>query len=193
MNILLIVLVVLVFYLAIFYNNLKTIEVHISASLQEIGNQLKRQSQLIPNLIESVKGYMKHEKGIFEDLTAARKLIDEAIDSKDQKSIDKAQALLTKTMGSLKVIAESNPQIQASNLVGNMMEELRDTADKIMYARRTFIDLSADFNVKISTIPGVWLAPLLGFQKKAGLETPNSKDITTVSESETKNPEVKLN
>ncbi len=193
MNILLIVLVVLVFYLTIFYNNLKTIEVHISASLQEIGNQLKRQSQLIPNLIESVKGYMKHEKGIFEDLTAARKLIDEAIDSKDQKSIDKAQALLTKTMGSLKVIAESNPQIQASNLVGNMMEELRDTADKIMYARRTFIDLSADFNVKISTIPGVWLAPLLGFQKKAGLETPNSKDITTVSESETKNPEVKLN
>lgn len=186
------ILIVLAIYLVGFFNGLKTTEVQISASIQEIGNQLKRQSQLIPNLIESVKGYMKHEKGIFEDLTSARKLIDQAIDSKDPKAIDKAQSLLNRTMGSLKVIAESNPQIQASGLVGNMMEELRDTADKIMYARRTFIDLSADFNVKISTIPGVWVAPLFGFQKKAGLETPNSKDITSVSESETKNPQVKL-
>ena len=188
-----VVLVVIVLYLVFFFNGLKTIEVQISASIQEIGNQLKRQSQLIPNLIESVKGYMTHEKGIFEDLTSARKMIDQAISSQDPKSIDAAQALLTKTMGSIKVIAESNPEIQASTLVGNMMEELRDTADKIMYARRTFIDLSADFNVKITTIPGVWLAPLFGFQKKAGLETPDSKDITSVSEAETKNPEVKLN
>ena len=187
------IVALLVIYLVAFFNGLKTTEVQIGAAIQEIGNQLKRQSQLIPNLIESVKGYMKHEKGIFEDLTAARKMIDSAIASQDPKSIDAAQSLLTKTMGSIKVIAESNPEIQASNLVGNMMEELRDTADKIMYARRTFIDLSADFNVKISTIPGVWLAPLFGFQKKAGLDTPNSKDITTVSENETKTPEVKLN
>lgn len=187
-----IIIAAILLYLVAFYNGLKTTEVHINASIQEIGNQLKRQSQLIPNLIESVKGYMKHEKGIFEDLTSARKMIDKAIDSTDPKAIDKAQELLTKTMGSLKVIAESNPQIMASNLVGNMMEELRDTADKIMYSRRTFIDLSADYNMKISTIPGVWLAPLFGFQKKAGLETPNTKDMTTVSENETKNPEVKL-
>lgn len=189
---LIIILAVLALYLIVFFNGLRTIEVQINASIQEIGNQLKRQSQLIPNLIESVKGYMKHEKGIFEDLTSARKLIDNAIDTSDPKAIDKAQTLLTKTMGSLRVIAESNPEIQASSLVGNMMNELRDTADKIMYARRTFIDLSADFNVKISTIPGLWLAPLFGFQKKAGLDTPDSKDITSVSESETKNPEVKL-
>lgn len=187
-----IIIAAILLYLVAFYNGLKTTEVHINASIQEIGNQLKRQSQLIPNLIESVKGYMKHEKGIFEDLTSARKMIDKAIDSTDPKAIDKAQELLTKTMGSLKVIAESNPQIMASNLVGNMMEELRDTADKIMYSRRTFIDLSADYNMKISTIPGVWLASLFGFQKKAGLETPNTKDMTTVSENETKNPEVKL-
>lgn len=188
-----IILAVIVLYLVFFFNGLKTIEVQIGAAIQEIGNQLKRQSQLIPNLIESVKGYMSHEKGIFKDLTDARKMIDQAIASQDPKSIDAAQSLLTKTMGSLKVIAESNPQIMASNLVGNMMEELRDTADKIMYARRTFIDLSADFNVKITTIPGLWLAPLFGFQKKTGLETTDSKNITSVSEEETKNPEVKLN
>lgn len=187
------ILAVIVLYLVFFYNGLKTTEVHINASIQEIGNQLKRQSQLIPNLIESVKGYMSHEKEIFKDLTDARKMIDDAVKSQDPKSIDAAQSLLTKTMGSIKVIAESNPQIMASNLVGNMMEELRDTADKIMYARRTFIDLSADFNVKISTIPGVWLAPLFGFKQKTGLDTVDSKNITSVSEAETKNPEVKLN
>ncbi len=193
MIIAIVILILLVLYLVGFFNGLRTTEVRINAAIQEIGNQLKRQSQLIPNLIESVKGYMKHEKNIFEDLTAARKMIDKAINSHDPSAIDQAQTMLTKTMGSLQVIAESNPQIMASSLINNMMNELRDTADKIMYARRTFIDLSADFNVKISTIPGIWLAPLMGFKKKTGLETPESKDITAVSESETKNPEVKLN
>jgi len=193
MIIAIVILILLVLYLVGFFNGLRTTEVRINAAIQEIGNQLKRQSQLIPNLIESVKGYMKHEKNIFEDLTAARKMIDKAINSHDPGAIDQAQTMLTKTMGSLQVIAESNPQIMASSLINNMMNELRDTADKIMYARRTFIDLSADFNVKISTIPGIWLAPLMGFKKKTGLETPESKDITAVSESETKNPEVKLN
>ncbi|HOY61324.1 MAG TPA: LemA family protein [Candidatus Woesebacteria bacterium] len=193
MIIAIVILILLVLYLVGFFNSLRTTEVRINAAIQEIGNQLKRQSQLIPNLIESVKGYMKHEKNIFEDLTAARKMIDKAINSHDPGAIDQAQTMLTKTMGSLQVIAESNPQIMASSLINNMMNELRDTADKIMYARRTFIDLSADFNVKISTIPGIWLAPLMGFKKKTGLETPESKDITAVSESETKNPEVKLN
>ncbi|MEL7665936.1 MAG: LemA family protein [Candidatus Shapirobacteria bacterium] len=175
-----------------FYNHLRGLEIHISASLQEIGNQLKRQAQLIPNLIESVKGYMKHEKSIFDELTKARKMIDEADTTKDAKTIDKAQDIITKAVESLKVIAESNPQIQASSLVSNMMDELRDTADKIMYSRRTFIDLSADYNLKISTIPGVWLAPIFGFKKQSGLSTPSSPDITSVSSDETKTPKVKI-
>jgi len=187
-----VIIAVILLYVAGFYNSLKTTEVHISASIQEIGNQLKRQSQLIPNLIESVKGYMKQEKGIFEDLTSARKSIDSAIESQSGTKIDEAQKLITKALGSIKVVMESNPEIKSAGLVGNLMEELRDTADKIMYARRTFIDLSADFNIKITTIPGLWLAPLFGFQTKTGLETPASKDVTSVSESETKNPEVKL-
>mgnify|MGYP000979040585 FL=1 len=175
-----------------FYNHLRGLEIRISASLQEIGNQLKRQAQLIPNLIESVKGYMKHEKSIFDELTKARKMIDEADTTKDAKTIDKAQDIITKAVESLKVIAESNPQIQASSLVSNMMDELRDTADKIMYSRRTFIDLSADYNLKISTIPGVWLAPIFGFKKQSGLSTPSSPDITSVSSDETKTPKVKI-
>ena len=192
MTILIAILAFLVFYIIFFYNSLKTTEVRIGASLQEIGNQLKRQAQLIPNLIESVKGYMKHEKDIFTALTNARKMVDEAISSKDPQKIDKAQDLISKTVSSLRVIAESNPEIQASSLVDNMMNELRDTADKIMYARRTYIDLSADYNLKISTIPGVWIAPLFGFTKKSGLSTPDSPEVTSVSDTETKTPKVQL-
>ena len=192
MTILIAILAVLVFYIIFFYNSLKTTEVRIGASLQEIGNQLKRQAQLIPNLIESVKGYMKHEKDVFTALTNARKMVDEAISSKDPQKIDKAQDLISKTVSSLRVIAESNPEIQASGLVDNMMNELRDTADKIMYARRTYIDLSADYNLKISTIPGVWIAPLFGFTKKSGLSTPDSPEVTSVSDAETKTPKVQL-
>jgi len=185
------IIAVIAIYLVTFFNGLKTIQVQIGASIQEIGNQLKRQSQLIPNLIESVKGYMKHEKGIFDELVSARKLIDDA-KSNDPKSIDKAQSSITQALKSLNVIVESNPEIKASTIVSDLMQELRDTADKIMYARRTLIDLSADFNIKISTIPGLWIAPIMGFQPVKGLDTPVTGDMTSVTQAETVNPKVDL-
>lgn len=194
MPLLIVLAIVLIIGLYVFgfYNQLKTTQVRIGASIQEIGNQLKRQANLIPNLVESVKGYMTHEKGIFEDLTSARKTITEAVAANDGKKIDEAQNLINKALGALKVIVESNPQIQASNLVSDLMNELRDTADKVMYARRTLIDLTADFNTAIETIPGVWLAPMFGFKPEKGLSTPVESDQIQVSEEEMKNPTVKL-
>ena len=135
---------------------------------------------------------MKHEKGIFEDLTNARKSVDEAIASQDSKKIDKAQELINKGISSLKVIMESNPEIQTSGLVNNLMDELRDTADKLMYARRTLIDLSADYNSSIVTIPGVWIASTLGFKPEKGLETATNFDQIKVTDEEMKNPKVTL-
>jgi LemA protein len=187
------ILVLVALYLVGFYNGLKTALVQIGASIQEIGNQLKRQADLIPNLIESVKGFMKQEKGIFEDLTSARKQIDSAVKSNNGKDIDKAQDMIGKVMGSINVIMESNPEIKSSTLVSDLMNELRDTSDKIMYARRTLIDLSADYNVKISTIPGIWIAPIFGFTPQKGLDTPMSGSHLEVSASETTTPTVKLN
>ncbi|MDD4026971.1 MAG: LemA family protein [Candidatus Shapirobacteria bacterium] len=187
-----ILLAIIVLYLFGFFNKLKTTQVRIKASIQEIGNQLKRQANLIPNLVDSVKGYMTHEKGIFDQLTDARKSIDQAVNSNDPKALDKSQDLINKVLGSIKVVMESNPEIKASNLVSSLMDELRDTADKLMYARRTLIDLTADFNTAISTIPGIWIAPILGFKEEKGLTTPTDTDQLEVSEEETKNPEVKL-
>ncbi len=192
MWIILAVAVVVAIYLVSFYNGLKTIQVQISASIQEIGNQLKRQSDLIPNLVESAKSYLKHEKSIFEQLTSARKLVDQAIASNDPKTIDLAQDALSKAVKSIRVVFESNPEIKASQIISDLMDELRDTADKVMYSRRTLIDLSADFNTKITTIPGIWIAPMMGFTPQSGLATPKSGEFLQVSEAETKTPSVKL-
>jgi len=185
-------ILILALFVFSFYNKLKRLQVQIGASVQEIGNQLKRQANLIPNLVDSVKGYMKHEKGIFEDLTNARKSVDEAIASQDNKKIDKAQELISKGISSLKVIMESNPEIQTSGLINNLMDELRDTADKLMYARRTLIDLSADYNSSIVTIPGVWIASALGFKAEKGFETATNSDQIKVTDEEMKNPKVTL-
>jgi len=175
-----------------FYNKLRTLQVHIKASIQEIGNQLKRQADLIPNLVDSVKGYMKHEKGIFEDLTAARKTIETAAASNNPKLLDESQKSVNKVLSSLKVIVESNPELQTSGLVNNLMDELRDTADKLMYSRRTLIDLSADYNSNIVTIPGVWIANLFGFKEEKGLSIPEDASVTQVTSENLKNPQVKL-
>ena len=188
----LIVVAVIAIYLVSFFNRLKTLQVRIKASIQEIGNQLKRQAQLIPNLVESVKSYLKHEKGIFEELTSARKSIQEAVTSNNPKEIEKSQKLVNKVLGSLKVIVESNPALQSAPIVTNLMEELRDTADKLMYSRRTLIDLSADFNTAINTVPGIWLAPVFGFKPEKGLSTPETGAHLEVTSTETKTPPVKL-
>jgi LemA protein len=187
-----ILVAIIVLYLFGFFNKLKTTQVRIKASIQEIGNQLKRQAGLIPGLINSVKGYMAHEKGIFEELSEARKSIEQAVSSNDPKALDKSQELVNKVLGSIKVVMESNPEIKASTLVASLMEELRDTADKLMYARRTLIDLSADYNQVIMTIPGIWLAPLMGFKEEKGLSTPVEGEHIEVSAEETKTPNTEL-
>lgn len=192
MIIALVILAVILLYVVSFYNSIKTNLIHINASIQEIGNQLKRQADLIPNLIDSAKGYLKHEKDIFSQLTDARKLVETAIGSNNAKSIDKAQSLITDALKAFRVVVESNPEIKGSEVISTLMDELRDTSDKIMYARRTLIDLTADYNIKISTIPGVWLASLFNFQPQSGLETPTSGEHLQVSAKDTATPKVKL-
>lgn len=187
-----VIIALLLLLIALFFNKLKTFQVRIKASIQEIGNQLKRQAGLIPGLVDSVKGYMTHEKGIFDELTEARKSIEQAVSSNDPKALDKSQELVNKVLGSIKVVMESNPEIKASTLVASLMDELRDTADKLMYARRTLIDLTADYNTAISTIPGIWIAPLMGFKEEKGLSTPVEGEHIEVSTEETKTPSVKL-
>ncbi|MBU2577753.1 LemA family protein [Patescibacteria group bacterium] len=192
MLVILAVLAVIALYFLSVYNRLVTVRTRIRASIQEIGNQLKRQAELIPNLVESVKGYMKHEKDIFKSLTDARKAIMEATSKNDPQMMVEASDLLTKTIAGFRALMESTPELKASETVGRLMEELRDTADKVMYSRRTLIDLSADYNVTVVTFPSNLVAKVFGFEEEKGLVTPMEGAHVEVKPSETETPKVSL-
>ncbi len=181
--ILTIVAAAVVLYAVGIYNDLVSLRARIKAAIQEIGNQLKRQAELIPNLETSAKAYLKHETGILKMLSDARKLISAGRD---------ASAKVSEILPKLQVVVESNPQMKGADIIGKLMDELRDTSDKVMYSRRTLIDLTADFNIKLVTFPSSLVATTFGFQSEKGLSTPASGEFLTVSESETKTPKVNI-
>ena len=187
-----ILLVLLVIYVVGVYNSLVTLKVRIKAAIQEIGNQLKRQADLIPNLVEATKGYMKHEKEIFDKLTAARNVAAKALEKNTVNELVKASEQLNQAFEPVLALFESNPEIKANQTVVKLMDELRDTADKVMYARRLLIDLSADYNAKIQTFPTMLIARLLGFQPEAGLRVEGDENMLTVDQKETQTPKVSL-
>jgi len=187
---LLIIVLALAIYVVSIYNFFVSSKTRINASIQEIGNQLKRQAELIPNLVESTKGYLKHEKVIFDKLTDARKSITKAIESQDIQKMSDAGNKLASIIPDLKVIVESNPQIKGVEVTSKLMEELRDTSDKVMYARRLLIDLTADYNVKRVSFPSNLVANLFKMEEMPGLKTPE-EDIK-VEKSEMETPKVKL-
>lgn len=176
-----VVLALIIFWIIGTYNFFASAKARIKASIQEIGNQLKRQADLIPNLESSVKGYLSHEKGILEMLSEARKLVSAGKDASKQ---------ISEILPKLQVVVESNPELKGSEVVTNLMDELRDTSDKVMYARRLLIDLTADFNVKRVSFPSSLLAGMFKFEEMKGLETPEGGEFLKVSEEEMKSPKV---
>lgn len=185
-------IVLILFYVVSLYNWFQTALTRLTASIQDIGNQLKRQADLIPNLEASTKGYLKHEKGIFDAIVSARKAVDSAAGSNDMKKIAAASDAVSNLVPKLQVLVESNPEIKGAEVVTRLMEELRDTADKLMYSRRVVIDLTADFNQRIVTFPSNFVANMFGFKSQKGIETPTEGEHLTVSESETKTPKISL-
>lgn len=186
----LVVALALISWVISLYNFFATSKTRVGAAVQEIGNQLKRQSELIPNLEASVKGYLKHEKGIFDELTAARKSVVAASKSGDLKKMADAGKMFSDVLPKIQVVVESNPEMKGADVVKNLMDDLRDTSDKVMYARRLLIDLTADYNVKRVTFPGNIIANMFHFEALKGLQTPDTGDAFTVSDSDMKTPKV---
>lgn len=187
----LVVLAVILFLISV-YNQFQTLKTRIAASIQEIGNQLKRQVDLIPNLENSVKGYLTHEQTIFTKLTEARTAVSSALKHQTAASMDKATDTVQNLLGSLRVVVESTPELKAEATVSQLMDELRDTADKVMYARRTLIDLTADYNRLVVTIPSNIVASLFGFQPQPGLSTPETGQHVSVKPTDLETPKVSL-
>ncbi len=188
----LIILVVIALWLASTYNFFVTAKTRIGAAIQEIGNQLKRQADLIPNLEASVKGYMSHEKDVFKMLTDARKAVVAASTSGNVQKMSEAGVKLNAVLPKLTIAVESNPELKSSEVVTNLMNELRDTADKVMYSRRLLIDLTAEYNVKLVTFPTNFIAQMFHFEAMKGLVTPTDGEFLNVNETDTKTPKVNI-
>ena len=158
--IILLILAAVLFSFWILYNSLVTAKVRISEALSQIDVQLKRRTDLIPNLVETVKGYAKHEREVFENVTKARSSLMSA-----QSTQEKAQAnnQLSQTLKSLFAVAENYPDLKASQNFSSLQEELSDTENKVAYSRQFYNSNVLDYNTKIKTFPSVLVADLFHF------------------------------
>lgn len=186
------ILAVAILYVIGVFNSLQTLKTQIRASIQEIGNQLKRQAGLIPNLEVAVKGQLKHEQGIYKLLTDARTSVNKADASGSAKDIDQAVSKIQNLLPQIQVVVESNPELKANEAITKFMDELTDTADKLTYARRSVIDLSQDFNQKLVVFPSNLIANVFGFKEEKGIVTSETGAHMEVSTAEEQSPKVSL-
>jgi LemA protein len=148
-------------YLWFAYNSLISAKVRIQEALSHIDVQLKRRADLIPNLVETVKGYAKHEKELLENVTKARTSLMSA-ESTQQKA--EANNMLTQSLKSLFAVAENYPDLKASENFKQLQEELSDTENKIAYSRQFYNSNVMDYNTKIQVFPNVLIANMFGFK-----------------------------
>ncbi len=155
------ILVVLVLYLVGTYNGFIVLKTRIQEALSGIDVQLKRRADLIPNVVESVKGYAKHEKTVFENVTKARSSLMKA-GSLGEKA--KANDMLSGALKSLFAVAEAYPQLQASANFQDLQRQLEDTEDKVAYSRQFYNSNVLDFNSKVQMFPTNLIANSMGFK-----------------------------
>jgi LemA protein len=160
--IVIIALVILAIFFIGTYNSLVVLKTRIQEALSGIDVQLKRRADLIPNLVETVKGYAKHEKEVFENVTKARTSLMSA-----QSLHDKAAANneLTSALKSLFAVAENYPQLQASGNFKDLQRQLEDTEDKIAYSRQFYNSNVLEYNTKVRIFPSSIIAGMFGFKE----------------------------
>ena len=155
--------VVVVLWLIMTYNRLITLKNRTSEAWSDIDVQLKRRYNLIPNLVETVRGYATHERELFEKVTKARVL---AMGAQTIKEKGEAENMLSGALKSLFAVAENYPDLKASVNFLELQRELRDTEDKIQASRRFYNTNVRDLNIKTESFPTNIVAGLLGFKKR---------------------------
>jgi LemA protein len=161
--IVLIVIAVLALIVVFIYNGLVRAKVRTDEAWSDITVQLKRRYDLIPNLVNTVKSYAKHEKTVFEDVTEARA---QALNAQTVSEAAKADNQFQTALKSLFAVAEAYPDLKANQGFQQLQAELVDTEDKIQAARRFYNGAARDLNVKIQTFPTNIFAGMLGFKKR---------------------------
>jgi LemA protein len=162
------IIVVIGIVLAMMYNGLVQLRVRSDSAWSDIDVQLKRRHDLIPNLVETVKGYAAHEKGTFENIAKFRSMAMQATGPADKAA---AENQLTGALKSLFAVAENYPQLQASQEFTQLQNSLNQTEDSIQNARRYYNAVVRDLNTRIQSFPTNLLAGTFGFQQKQFFET----------------------
>lgn len=170
------VLVLLIGYVWITYNSLVTLRVRVDEAWSDITVQLKRRADLIPSLVEAVKGYAAHEAGVFNDVTAARA---ETISATDPASASAAEGHMQSALKSIFAVAEAYPQLQASQNFLQLQSELVDTENKIQASRRFYNGGVREYNTKIQLFPNTLFARGMGFSERQFFEV---DDVAAISE-----------
>lgn len=165
--IILVIVVVIAFVVIAMYNSLVQLKVRCDSAWADIDVQLKRRHDLIPNLVETVKGYAAHEKGTFENIAKYRSQAMQATTPADKAA---AENQLTGALKSLFAVAENYPQLKASEEFTQLQGSLSQTEDAIQNSRRYYNAVVRDLNTKIQSFPTNILANMAGFQQRQFFE-----------------------
>ena len=166
-TIIIIIIVILAAWMAVMYNGFVRLRTRVKEAWADIDVQLKRRYNLIPNLVEAVKGYVKHERGTLEKVTEARA---KAISAQSVAEHGAAENMLTDALKSLFAVAESYPDLKANQNFIELQRELADTENKIQAARRFYNGNVRDLNIKVDSFPSNMIAKMFGFTKEEFFE-----------------------
>ena len=166
------IVVVLVLWLLFTYNSLVTLRNRVREAWSQIDVQLKRRSSLIPNLVEAVKGYAKHERAVFNEVTKARTAL---VNAKSPREAAEANNMLTGALKSLFAVAEAYPNLRASENFKQLQDELSDTETKVAASRQFYNTNVLDLNNSLETVPSAWVGSMFGLPKKNSSKHPRRK------------------
>ncbi len=172
-------LAVMVLWIIAVYNGLITLKNRTDEAWSDIDVQLKRRYDLIPNLVEAVKGYAKHEAGTLENVIKARNMA-MSVDPSDHAAKAEAENMLSSTLKSIFALSENYPDLKASQNFLQLQNDLKDTEDKIQASRRFYNANVRDFNTKIQTFPNNVVAGKLNFSKYDFFEVGNAEERENV-------------
>ena len=180
--VLIIIIVLLALFLVFAYNGLVRSRTRTQEAWSQIDVELKRRHDLIPNLVETVKGYAAHEQQTFEAVTNARANAVSAGATGDPAKISAAEGQLTQTLRSLFAVAENYPQLRAVESFNQLQEQLTATEDKVEFARRYYNGSARDYNAAIQTFPRNVLAGMFGFKPVGFFEAETTdRDVPQVN------------
>jgi LemA protein len=177
------IIVVIALFLWATYNGLVTLRVRVDEAWSDINVQLKRRLDLIPNLVETVKGYAKHESGVFTAVTEARANVMNAKGVKDTAAADNQ---LEGTLKSLFAVSEAYPELKANQNFLDLQAQLVDTEDKISASRRFYNSGVRDLNTKIQTFPSNVVASLFHFVLREFFEVDEAEQVAASKPTEVK-------